>query len=115
MSPRSSQVLGVLCAASEYDEMPVRHNEDKLNAALAHDVRLRVDPRSADDPHTKTNLLLQARSLCSVAFMAVLDSRKPVPQTHFVCARAPASAELHQGCRRTWGGCRCPSRTTSPT
>lgn len=57
-----AQVLGVLCAACEYDELPVRHNEDKLNAALAQDVRLRVDPRSVDDPHTKANLLLQACS-----------------------------------------------------
>ncbi|KAK9846320.1 hypothetical protein WJX81_001437 [Elliptochloris bilobata] len=55
-----ADVLDVLCAASEYDELPVRHNEDKLNAALAQEVRLRVDPRTVDDPHTKTNLLLQA-------------------------------------------------------
>ena len=66
MSQLIVQVLGVLCAASEYDEMPVRHNEDKLNATLAQEVRLRVDPRSVDDPHTKTNLLLQARSSYSV-------------------------------------------------
>ena len=55
-------MLGVLCAACEYDELPVRHNEDKLNAALAQDVRLRVELRSVDDPHTKANLLLQARA-----------------------------------------------------
>lgn len=69
-----SQVLGVLCAAFEYDEMPVRHNEDKLNAALAQEVRLRVDPRSADDPHTKTNLLLQARSSGTAVSGAVFDA-----------------------------------------
>jgi hypothetical protein len=57
-----AQVLGVLCAAAEYDELPVRHNEDKLNLALAGEVRLRTDPRAADDPHTKANLLLQARA-----------------------------------------------------
>ena len=52
----------MLCAAAEYDELPVRHNEDKLNLALAGEVRLRTDPRAADDPHTKANLLLQARA-----------------------------------------------------
>jgi len=54
-----AQVLGLLCAVAEYDEMPVRHNEDKLNLTLSQAVRHRIDPRTADDPHTKTNLLLQ--------------------------------------------------------
>lgn len=53
------EVLRILCGASEYDELPVRHNEDKLNAELAAAVRWKVDPRSLDDPHTKANLLLQ--------------------------------------------------------
>ncbi|GBG84220.1 hypothetical protein CBR_g38192 [Chara braunii] len=53
-------LLHVLCAASEFNELPVRHNEDKLNEELAQDVRWAVDPRTFDDPHTKTNLLLQA-------------------------------------------------------
>jgi len=52
----SSQVLS---AAAEYDELPVRHNEDKINATMAASTRLPVDARAADDPHTKTNLLLQ--------------------------------------------------------
>lgn len=28
-----------LCAVPEYDELPVRHNEDKLNAAMGRDAR----------------------------------------------------------------------------
>lgn len=32
------QVLDVLCGASEYDELPVRHNEDVLNTQLAQQV-----------------------------------------------------------------------------
>jgi hypothetical protein len=51
----------VLCAAAEYDELPVRHNEDKINATMAATARLPVDVRTADDPHTKANLLLQVR------------------------------------------------------
>ena len=49
-----------MCHAAEYDELPVRHNEDKLNAVLATNVRWRVDPQTVGEPHTKANLLLQA-------------------------------------------------------
>lgn len=56
---RTSQVLDVLTGASEYDELPVRHNEDVLNTQLAREVRLPVDTRRADDPHIKAHLLLQ--------------------------------------------------------
>ena len=49
----------MLCSAAEYDELPVRHNEDKLNAGMAEGVRLAVDMRTVDDPHTKAHLLLQ--------------------------------------------------------
>jgi hypothetical protein len=37
-TPFSSQVLGVLTACSEYDELPVRHNEDVINTQLARQV-----------------------------------------------------------------------------
>ncbi|KAH6557931.1 hypothetical protein KP509_1Z085500 [Ceratopteris richardii] len=53
-------LLLTLAGAAEYDELPVRHNEDKLNGLLAKDVRLSVDTRALDDPHVKANLLLQA-------------------------------------------------------
>ena len=40
----------------------MRHNEDKVNVQMASDpgIRFPVDTRTADDPHTKANLLLQA-------------------------------------------------------
>ena len=37
-------VLDALCGASEYDELPVRHNEDVLNMGLSAQVRLRSVP-----------------------------------------------------------------------
>jgi activating signal cointegrator complex subunit 3 len=49
-------VLSVLADATEFDEVPVRHNEDKLNAELCAHVRM----KSMDCPHTKAQLLLQA-------------------------------------------------------
>lgn len=36
------QVLDVLTSCSEYDELPVRHNEDVLNTQLARQVRSRA-------------------------------------------------------------------------
>ena len=61
------QLLGVLCGVAEYDELPVRHNEDKVNAELARQIEdaggFKVDARLADDPHTKANLLFQAHFL----------------------------------------------------
>lgn len=49
----------MLCSVPEYDELPVRHNEDKLNMDLAQAVKWPVESRACDDPHTKANLLLQ--------------------------------------------------------
>ncbi|KAM1340459.1 hypothetical protein ACFX2H_038850 [Malus domestica] len=52
--------LHILSAASEYNELPVRHNEENYNGALAERVRYRVDKDRLDDPHIKANLLFQA-------------------------------------------------------
>eukprot|EP01047_Picozoa_sp_COSAG01_P036816 COSAG01_NODE_2892_length_6906_cov_7.041134_2_plen_487_part_00 len=56
------EVLTVLSQATEFDEVPVRHNEDKLNAELCEHVRMKdqLELSSMDSPHTKTQLLLQA-------------------------------------------------------
>ncbi|KAK9868384.1 hypothetical protein WJX84_004044 [Apatococcus fuscideae] len=67
------KVLEVLCSAREYDELPVRHNEDQLNTTLCGLVRFPPDARTADDPHTKANLLLQAHM-----------SRLPAPISDYV-------------------------------
>ena len=53
-------LLNTLCSTAEYDELPVRHNEELLNEDLAGEVRLEVDEFTYDDPHTKAQLLLQA-------------------------------------------------------
>jgi activating signal cointegrator complex subunit 3 len=66
------QILQILCDAHEYAELPVRHNEDKLNEEMLHLMEWRLDPRRVDDPHIKTNILLQARF-----------SRLPLPITDY--------------------------------
>jgi len=53
-------LLNVLTQVAEYDELPVRHNEELLNEEMASQVRHEVDEFSYEDPHTKANLLLQA-------------------------------------------------------
>lgn len=55
-------VLSWMCRATEYDELPVRHNEDLINAELSRNLPL---PGTAFglpmwDPHVKAFLLLQA-------------------------------------------------------
>ncbi|CAN1151841.1 DExH-box ATP-dependent RNA helicase DExH14 [Linum perenne] len=52
--------LHILSGASEYDELPVRHNEEKYNEALSQKVPYMVDKNNLDDPHVKANLLFQA-------------------------------------------------------
>ncbi|KAJ3008876.1 activating signal cointegrator 1 complex subunit [Thoreauomyces humboldtii] len=74
------ELLRVLCDVSEYDELPVRHNEDKMNADMEKLLPVRINPPlqtgddaqrqpafggydtktyEYDDPHAKAFLLLQ--------------------------------------------------------
>ena len=53
-------LIEIVSQAKEFAELPVRHNEDKLNAQLSNDVPLKVNQYTLDSPHTKCNLLLQA-------------------------------------------------------
>eukprot|EP00743_Colponemidia_sp_Colp-15_P009223 GILK01010071.1.p1 GENE.GILK01010071.1~~GILK01010071.1.p1 ORF type:complete len:1391 (-),score=337.99 GILK01010071.1:97-4269(-) len=55
-----NDLLCIISGAAEFDELPVRHNEDQINAELATMVPLSVDMRTVDDPHTKAHLLFQA-------------------------------------------------------
>ncbi|XP_011865347.1 PREDICTED: activating signal cointegrator 1 complex subunit 3 [Vollenhovia emeryi] len=65
------QCLRVLCDSHEYNELPVRHNEDLLNEELAKLCRHSVN--QYDSPHTKASLLLQAHF-----------SRLPLPCTDYI-------------------------------
>ncbi len=71
------QVLEVLSSAREYDEVPVRHNEDKLNTTLCGLVRFPPDVSTADDPHTKANLLLQVLSSASSCWSQTIHPLLP--------------------------------------
>lgn len=56
----TASLITVLTNATEYNELPVRHNEDLLNADLAKICPIKVGRLPMDSPHTKANLLLQA-------------------------------------------------------
>lgn len=55
-------VLSWMCRATEYDELPVRHNEDLINVELSAALPLKAENFGLPmwDPHVKAFLLLQA-------------------------------------------------------
>ncbi|KAH6688013.1 Sec63 Brl domain-containing protein [Plectosphaerella plurivora] len=62
--PKASflDVLALMSRATEYDELPVRHNEDLINAELSRNLPLEATSFGLPmwDPHVKAFLLLQA-------------------------------------------------------
>lgn len=61
-SAKFSDVLSWMCGAIEFDELPVRHNEDLINAELSSNLPIPADALGLPmwDPHVKAFLLLQA-------------------------------------------------------
>ena len=58
-----AEALSWMCAATEFDELPVRHNEDLINAQLSLNLPLQAETMGSMpmwDPHVKAFLLLQA-------------------------------------------------------
>lgn len=58
-----ANVLAWMCGATEFNELPVRHNEDLINTQLSINLPLKADTmgdRPMWDPHVKAFLLLQA-------------------------------------------------------
>ena len=55
-------VLSWMCSATEFDELPVRHNEDLINSELSKNLPISADKLGLPmwDPHIKAFLLLQA-------------------------------------------------------
>ncbi len=55
-------VISWMCRATEFDELPVRHNEDIINAELSKNLPLNAEKLGLPmwDPHVKAFLLLEA-------------------------------------------------------
>ncbi|XP_037940900.1 activating signal cointegrator 1 complex subunit 3 [Teleopsis dalmanni] len=54
------EILLAISDSYEFDQQPVRHNEDKYNEELAKECRYQPISQSWDSPFTKTFILLQA-------------------------------------------------------
>eukprot|EP00457_Paulinella_chromatophora_P000148 gb/GEZN01000148.1/.p1 GENE.gb/GEZN01000148.1/~~gb/GEZN01000148.1/.p1 ORF type:complete len:2144 (+),score=329.45 gb/GEZN01000148.1/:63-6494(+) len=52
-------LLSILSEASEYDELPVRHNEDKVVEQLVELVKWKPEVYSFESPHLKASILFQ--------------------------------------------------------
>ena len=73
-------LLEVLSHAAEFETVPVRHKEDMALKKLAHHCKVAVDAQSFNDPHVKTNILLQSHfSRVPLAAAAAADQRKILP------------------------------------
>ncbi|XP_019848948.1 PREDICTED: U5 small nuclear ribonucleoprotein 200 kDa helicase-like [Amphimedon queenslandica] len=53
-------LIEILCSASEYEDLPIRHKEDSLMKQLLTKVPLKLTNIKYNDPHVKANLLFQA-------------------------------------------------------
>ena len=53
-------LLEILSSAAEYEGLPIRHKEDALLRQLGTRVPLKLPQAKYNDPHVKTNLLIQA-------------------------------------------------------
>merc|ERR1712226_390211 len=49
-----------LCAATEFEQIPIRHNEDRVLRQLAGHLPVKIDKPKYTEPSTKVNVLLQA-------------------------------------------------------
>jgi len=59
-STKRRGLLDILCAASEFDAVPVRAGEEATLRGLAQSLGMKVEKEKLNDPHTKAQLLLSA-------------------------------------------------------
>ncbi|KAI8816428.1 Sec63 Brl domain-containing protein [Fimicolochytrium jonesii] len=53
-------LLQIVAAAAEFENVPIRHHEDQVLKRIYDRVPVKVDTPNFNDPHFKTNILLQA-------------------------------------------------------
>jgi len=70
-------LIEILCSASEYEDMEIRHTEEKALKSLAGHLPIKVDLGKRFEPHTKANILLQAHfSRSDLSADLMLDQQK---------------------------------------
>lgn len=53
-------LVEILCSATEFEDIPIRHHEERLLRKLSHHLPLPLHNAKFTDPHSKVNVLLQA-------------------------------------------------------
>eukprot|EP00300_Choanocystis_sp_HF-7_P015400 c19039_g1_i4.p1 GENE.c19039_g1_i4~~c19039_g1_i4.p1 ORF type:complete len:914 (+),score=259.58 c19039_g1_i4:623-3364(+) len=53
-------LIDIVCSASEFDEVPIRHREDTALRQLAGHLPMKIEKPKYTEPSTKVNILLQA-------------------------------------------------------
>jgi pre-mRNA-splicing helicase BRR2 len=70
-------LVEILCSASEYEDLEIRHTEERTLKQLAGHLPIKVDVGKRVEPHTKANILLQAHfSRSDLSADLVLDQQK---------------------------------------
>lgn len=57
---KMKQILEILCAAAEFETIPIRHGEDKMLRQLSTEITHKIEKPKFNEPDTKANILLQA-------------------------------------------------------
>ena len=55
-------LMEIISNAAEYENIPIRHHEDSLLKQLAQRLPNKLHNPKYNDPHVKTNLLLQVKN-----------------------------------------------------
>jgi hypothetical protein len=86
-------VLRALCAAAEYAELPVRHNEDRLNAGLAAQVRHPPDARTIGEHARGVAAVLEVIGIITAS---ILDRNKTTEPNRVTTRTTPSTTTFVQ-------------------
>jgi len=70
-------LIEILCSASEFEDLELRHTEERTLKQIAGHLPIKVDTGKRIEPHTKANILLQAHfSRLDLSADLMLDQKK---------------------------------------
>lgn len=86
--------MEIISSAAEYEDIPVRHREDSVLRTLASKLPNKLNANAKfNDPHVKTNLLLQAH-LSRLQLSPDLQVKLVVVVVMVVVAKAAGISEM---------------------
>ncbi len=94
-------LVEILSSAAEYENLPIRHKEDHLLKQLAQRVPLKLPQAKYNDPHVKTNLLLQAH-LSRLQLSAELQSDTEEILKKVSCWQDSVHVRMHSWLYMAW-------------